>query len=109
MKQAIEYEARRQIEVMKGGGTIKQETRHTSDIRVAARRARRARSQTRKTIAISPDPDLLPLVFTAICDKIRASLPELPDARKNRFIKDYGLTPYDADSAASSIGSVLRR
>ena len=44
-----------------------------------------------------PDPDLLPLVLTQeYVDKIRAGLPELPDARKHRFIKDYGLSPYDA-------------
>jgi aspartyl-tRNA(Asn)/glutamyl-tRNA(Gln) amidotransferase subunit B len=44
-----------------------------------------------------PDPDLLPLIFTQdYVDRIRATLPELPDARKNRYIKEYGLSPYDA-------------
>lgn len=95
VKQAIEYEARRQIEVIEGGGTIKQETRHFDPGRGETRSSRS--KEDAQDYRYFPDPDLLPLVFTQeYVDKIRASLPELPDARKNRFIKDYGLTPYDA-------------
>jgi aspartyl-tRNA(Asn)/glutamyl-tRNA(Gln) amidotransferase subunit B len=95
VKQAIEYEARRQVEIIEGGGKIVQETRLYDPGRNETRSMRS--KEDAHDYRYFPDPDLLPLVFTqAYVDKIRASLPELPDARKNRFIKDYGLTPYDA-------------
>jgi aspartyl-tRNA(Asn)/glutamyl-tRNA(Gln) amidotransferase subunit B len=95
VRQAIEYEARRQVEIIEGGGKIVQETRRFEPGRgeTLSMRAKEDAHDYR----YFPDPDLLPLIFTQdYVDKIRASLPELPDARKNRFIKDYGLTPYDA-------------
>ncbi|MGQ0583260.1 MAG: Asp-tRNA(Asn)/Glu-tRNA(Gln) amidotransferase subunit GatB [Reyranella sp.] len=95
VKQAIEYEARRQVEIIEGGGKIVQETRLFDPGRGETRSMRS--KEDAHDYRYFPDPDLLPLVFTQeYVDKIRASLPELPDARKNRFVKDYGLTPYDA-------------
>ena len=95
VKQAIEYEARRQVEIIEGGGKIVQETRLFDPGRGETRSMRS--KEDAHDYRYFPDPDLLPLVFTQeYVDRIRASLPELPDARKNRFIKDYGLTPYDA-------------
>ena len=95
VKQAIEYEARRQVEIIEGGGKVAQETRLFDPGRGETRFMRS--KEDAHDYRYFPDPDLLPLVFTQeYVDKIRASLPELPDVRKNRFIKDYGLTPYDA-------------
>ncbi|TAJ42030.1 MAG: Asp-tRNA(Asn)/Glu-tRNA(Gln) amidotransferase subunit GatB [Reyranella sp.] len=95
VKQAIEYEARRQVEIIEGGGKIVQETRLFDPGRGETRSMRS--KEDAHDYRYFPDPDLLPLVFTqAYVDRIRASLPELPDARKARFIKEYGLTPYDA-------------
>ncbi|MDP2375888.1 Asp-tRNA(Asn)/Glu-tRNA(Gln) amidotransferase subunit GatB [Reyranella sp.] len=95
VKQAIEYEARRQVEIIEGGGKIVQETRLFDPGRGETRSMRS--KEDAHDYRYFPDPDLLPLVFTQdYVDKIRASLPELPDTRKNRFINDYGLTPYDA-------------
>src|SRR3954466_4766200 len=95
VKQAIEYEARRQVEIIEGGGKIVQETRLFDPGRGETRSMRS--KEDAHDYRYFPDPDLLPLIFTQdYVDKIRASLPELPDARKNRFINDYGLSPYDA-------------
>ncbi|MDI1284041.1 MAG: Asp-tRNA(Asn)/Glu-tRNA(Gln) amidotransferase subunit GatB [Reyranella sp.] len=95
VRQAIEYEARRQVEIIEGGGKIVQETRRFDPGR-GETQSMRAKEDAHD-YRYFPDPDLLPLIFTQeYVDKIRASLPELPDARKARFIKEYGLTPYDA-------------
>src|SRR5205085_8817704 len=95
VKQAIEYEARRQVEVIEGGGKIVQETR-LFDPGKGETRALRSKEDAHD-YRYFPDPDLLPLVLTQeFVDGIRKSLPELPDAKKNRFVADYKLTPYDA-------------
>ena len=95
VKQAIEYEARRQIEVIEGGGKIVQETRLFDPGRGETRSLRS--KEDAHDYRYFPDPDLLPLdLEQAFVDQIKASLPELPDAKKARFIKAYGLTPYDA-------------
>ncbi|GIK48689.1 MAG: Asp-tRNA(Asn)/Glu-tRNA(Gln) amidotransferase subunit GatB [Hyphomonadaceae bacterium] len=95
MQQAIEYEARRQIEILEGGGVIDQETR-LFDAGAGETRTMRSKEDAHD-YRYFPDPDLLPLVIEqAWIDEIRASLPELPDAKKKRFVSDYGLTPYDA-------------
>jgi aspartyl-tRNA(Asn)/glutamyl-tRNA(Gln) amidotransferase subunit B len=95
MQQAIEYEARRQIEILEGGGTIDQETR-LFDAGTGETRTMRSKEDAHD-YRYFPDPDLLPLVIEqAWIDEIKASLPELPDAKKKRFIEAYGLTPYDA-------------
>jgi len=93
--QAIEYEARRQVEVIEGGGTIEQETRLFDAARGTTRPMRS--KEHAHDYRYFPDPDLLPLVLTAEqVDRLRAGLPELPDAKKARFIRDYGLPAYDA-------------
>ena len=92
---AIDYEARRQIEILEGGGTIDQETR-LFDPRSGETRSMRSKEEAHD-YRYFPDPDLLPLEFQqAWVDEIAGSLPELPDDKKARFIADYGLTPYDA-------------
>ena len=95
MMQAIEYEARRQIEILEGGGVVDQETR-LFDAGAGETRTMRSKEEAHD-YRYFPDPDLLPLVIDEnwIAD-IKASLPELPDAKKKRFIEGYGLTPYDA-------------
>ena len=93
--QAIEHEARRQIEVIEDGGAIKQETRLFDSGR-GITRPMRSKEQAHD-YRYFPDPDLLPLVLDQkFVDEIRASLPELPDAKKARFILDLGLSPYNA-------------
>jgi aspartyl-tRNA(Asn)/glutamyl-tRNA(Gln) amidotransferase subunit B len=95
MMQAIEYEARRQIEILEDGGKIDQETR-LFDATSGVTRAMRSKEEAHD-YRYFPDPDLLPLVLDeAWIESIRASLPELPDAKKQRFIESYGLTAYDA-------------
>src|SRR6267143_1842661 len=90
---AIEHEARRQIEILEDGGRIDQETRLFDPGRGETRSMRS--KEEAHDYRYFPDPDLLPLILTQdYVEKIKASLPELPDARKNRFINDYGLSPY---------------
>ncbi|MHA7872672.1 MAG: Asp-tRNA(Asn)/Glu-tRNA(Gln) amidotransferase subunit GatB, partial [Hyphococcus sp.] len=94
-RQVIDYEARRQIEVLESGGTIDQETR-LFDPKTGETRTMRSKEDAHD-YRYFPDPDLLPLEFDqAWVEEIRASLPELPDAKKHRFMKDYGLSAYDA-------------
>ena len=82
VKQAIEYEARRQVEVIEGGGKIVQETRLFDPGRGETRSMRS--KEDAHDYRYFPDPDLLPLVLTQeFVDSIKASLPELPDARKD--------------------------
>jgi len=100
MMQAIEYEARRQIEILESGGTIDQETR-LFDAATGETRTMRSKEDAHD-YRYFPDPDLLPLVLDEKwIAEIKASLPELPDAKKKRFIESYGLTPYDARVLAS--------
>ncbi|MDE2467016.1 MAG: Asp-tRNA(Asn)/Glu-tRNA(Gln) amidotransferase subunit GatB [Alphaproteobacteria bacterium] len=93
--QAIEYEARRQVEILESGGSVHQETR-LFDSRAGETRSMRSKEEAHD-YRYFPDPDLLPLELDADWIKvIAASLPELPDEKKARFIKDYGLSAYDA-------------
>ncbi len=93
--QAIEYEARRQIDVIEGGGTIDQETR-LFDNKAGVTRSMRSKEDAHD-YRYFPDPDLLPLELDDdFIARIKASMPELPDVKKARFISDYGLSPYDA-------------
>ncbi|GLK69580.1 Asp-tRNA(Asn)/Glu-tRNA(Gln) amidotransferase subunit GatB [Hansschlegelia plantiphila] len=93
--QAIETEARRQIGVLEDGGAIDQETRLFDPVR-GETRAMRSKEEAHD-YRYFPDPDLLPLVVEqSEVDALAAALPELPDAKKARFIRDYGVTPYDA-------------
>ncbi len=93
--EAIEHEARRQIEIIEDGGSIDQETR-LFDPNKGETRSMRSKEEAHD-YRYFPDPDLLPLEFSqAYVDGLKASLPELPDQKKARFIADLGLSPYDA-------------
>jgi aspartyl-tRNA(Asn)/glutamyl-tRNA(Gln) amidotransferase subunit B len=93
--QAIEYEARRQIGIVEDGGTIVQETR-LFDPGKGETRSMRSKEEAHD-YRYFPDPDLLPLEFSQdFVDALAAHLPELPDEKKARFVRDYGVTPYDA-------------
>ena len=95
IQQAIEYEARRQIELIEDGLKIHQETR-LFDPNKGETRSMRSKEEAHD-YRYFPDPDLLPLELDpAWIREIEASLPELPDAKKARLIKDYGLSAYDA-------------
>jgi len=95
VQQAIEYESQRQVEVLEGGGTIKQETR-LWDTSKGETRSMRSKEEAHD-YRYFPDPDLLPMKLDAAwVEEIKRTLPELPDDKKARFIKDYGLKPYDA-------------
>ena len=92
---AIEHEARRQIEVLEDGGTIDQETRLYDPNRKQTRPMRT--KEEAHDYRYFPDPDLLPLELTAEeVAALKAELPELPDEKKARFMRDFGLSPYDA-------------
>jgi aspartyl-tRNA(Asn)/glutamyl-tRNA(Gln) amidotransferase subunit B len=92
---AVEYEARRQIDIIEGGGTIRQETR-LFDSKKGETRSMRSKEEAHD-YRYFPDPDLLPLEFDdAFVGRIKASLPELPDDKKERFMREYGLSLYDA-------------
>jgi aspartyl-tRNA(Asn)/glutamyl-tRNA(Gln) amidotransferase subunit B len=93
--QAIDYEARRQVEIIEDGGTIKQETRLFDSARGTTRTMRS--KEEAHDYRYFPDPDLLPLVIEqGFVDALKAGLPELPDAKEARFVADYKLSPYDA-------------
>ena len=94
--QAIEHEARRQIEIIEDGGTIEQETRLFDPIKCETRSMRT--KEEAHDYRYFPDPDLLPLEFDqAYVEALKAHLPELPDQKKSRFEREYGLSAYDAD------------
>jgi len=93
---AIEYEARRQVELIEAGGTVEQETR-LFDAERGETRSMRTKEEAHD-YRYFPDPDLLPLELDeAFIEQIRRTLPELPDAKKARFIADHGLSAYDAE------------
>jgi aspartyl-tRNA(Asn)/glutamyl-tRNA(Gln) amidotransferase subunit B len=92
---AIEYEARRQIEILEDGGKIDQETRLFDSVKGETRSMRS--KEEAHDYRYFPDPDLLPLELDpAWVKRIEESLPELPDAKKARFQTQYGLSAYDA-------------
>lgn len=96
MGQAIIFEARRQIGILEDGGKIDQETR-LFDARKGETRSMRSKEEAHD-YRYFPDPDLLPLELEASwIAGIKAGLPELPDEKQARFIKDYGLSAYDSD------------
>jgi aspartyl-tRNA(Asn)/glutamyl-tRNA(Gln) amidotransferase subunit B len=93
--QAIEVEARRQIDIIEDGGKIDQETR-LFDPGKGETRSMRSKEEAHD-YRYFPDPDLLPLEFEqAYVDDLKQHLPELPDEKRARFVKDYGLSVYDA-------------
>jgi len=95
INQAIQYEARRQVEILEDGGKIDQETR-LFDPGKGETRSMRSKEEA-QDYRYFPDPDLLPLELELDwIDEIRAGLPELPDDKRRRFMAEYGLSQYDA-------------
>ncbi|WP_291197311.1 Asp-tRNA(Asn)/Glu-tRNA(Gln) amidotransferase subunit GatB [Hyphomonas sp.] len=106
IQQAIEYEARRQIEIIEGGGKVDQETRLFDPVKGETRSMRS--KEDAHDYRYFPDPDLLPLELEqAWIEGIRKSLPELPDQKRARFEKDYGLSRYDAGVLTSDADKAL--
>ncbi len=101
MEEAIHLEVERQIDILEDGGSITQETRlYNGDTKTA--RSMRSKEEA-NDYRYFPCPDLLPVVIDdAYIDAIRATLPELPDAKVSRFIRDYDLTDYDANVLSAS-------
>lgn len=102
IQQAIEYESRRQIAILEDGGVVDQETR-LYDPGKGETRSMRSKEEAHD-YRYFPCPDLLPLEFEqAWVDEIKAGLPELPDAKKARFVADYGVTEYDASVLTADV------
>ncbi len=96
LREAIEYEGRRQVDVIEAGGAIEQETRLFDPDRGETRPMRT--KEDAHDYRYFPDPDLLPLELDeAFIEDIRASMPELPEARRERFVEQLGLSDYDAE------------
>ncbi|MFA5881741.1 MAG: Asp-tRNA(Asn)/Glu-tRNA(Gln) amidotransferase subunit GatB, partial [Eubacteriales bacterium] len=102
LQKALEYEVERQIEVLEDGGRVIQETRSWDEgkgITLSMRSKEEAHDYR-----YFPDPDLVPMVISREwVEAIRQTLPELPDARKIRYIRDYGLPEYDAEVITASM------
>jgi aspartyl-tRNA(Asn)/glutamyl-tRNA(Gln) amidotransferase subunit B len=102
IQQAIEYESRRQIAILEDGGKVMQETR-LYDPDKGETRSMRSKEEAHD-YRYFPDPDLLPLeIEQEWVDGIKASLPELPDEKKARFISEHGLTDYDASVLTAEV------
>ncbi|MBT4044369.1 MAG: Asp-tRNA(Asn)/Glu-tRNA(Gln) amidotransferase subunit GatB, partial [Rhodospirillaceae bacterium] len=100
MQQAIHYETSRQIDILEDGGSIDQETR-LFDSQTGTTRPMRSKEEAHD-YRYFPDPDLLPLEFSdEFVDGIRATLPELPDAKKKRYMAELGLSEHDAQVLVS--------
>jgi aspartyl-tRNA(Asn)/glutamyl-tRNA(Gln) amidotransferase subunit B len=101
LQRALEHEIERQIGVLEAGGKIAQETRLYN---VAAGRTESMRSKEfAHDYRYFPDPDLLPVrVDPVLREQVRSEMPELPEAKRNRFVSDYGITPYDAGLLAAT-------
>ena len=100
MQMAIIYEAQRQVELLESGKTIDQETR-LFDTKKNETRSMRSKEDAHD-YRYFPDPDLLPLSLdNELIEKIKKDLPELPDQKKERFIKDYSLSAYEANVLVS--------
>ena len=101
IEKAINYEVARQIEIIEGGGTIRQETR-LYDPDKGETRALRSKEEA-NDYRYFPDPDLLPVVFDdAFIESVRRSLPELPDQKAARYMEKFGLSAYDAGVLTAS-------
>jgi len=101
VERAINFEIERQIELIEDGGAVIQETRLFDPDRGETRSMRG--KEAANDYRYFPDPDLLPLEITpALIDEVREELPELPDARRSRFVTDYGLPDYDAGVVTAS-------
>ena len=103
IERAINYEVERQIALLESGGKVTQETRLYDPVKNETRTMRS--KEEANDYRYFPDPDLLPLVITEKqIEKIRQSLPELPQQKRQRFIEQYGLSNYDATIMVSSSG-----
>jgi aspartyl-tRNA(Asn)/glutamyl-tRNA(Gln) amidotransferase subunit B len=101
LQAAIDYEVRRQIELIEDGGTVVQETRLYDPVRDETRSMRS--KEEAMDYRYFPDPDLLPLeVSREWIDAVARELPELPGAMRERFVRDYGLPEYDAQTLTAS-------
>lgn len=101
VERAINYEVERQIALLEGGGTVVQETR-LYDPNKNETRSMRSKEEA-NDYRYFPDPDLLPLIITEeMINEVQASLPELPNQKRLRFIEQYALSPYDADVLVST-------
>ncbi|WP_418791728.1 Asp-tRNA(Asn)/Glu-tRNA(Gln) amidotransferase subunit GatB [Phosphitispora sp. TUW77] len=101
LQKALEYEAERQIEVLEDGGRVIQETR-TWDEAKGITFSMRSKEEAHD-YRYFPDPDLVPIIISQQwIEEIRQTIPELPDARKERYISDYGLPRYDAEVITAS-------
>jgi aspartyl-tRNA(Asn)/glutamyl-tRNA(Gln) amidotransferase subunit B len=101
VERAINYEIERQIDVVEGGGKVVQETRLYDPDRGETRPMRS--KEEANDYRYFPDPDLLPLAIAdAVIEAVRATLPELPDEKAARFVRDFGLSDYDAGVLTSS-------
>jgi aspartyl-tRNA(Asn)/glutamyl-tRNA(Gln) amidotransferase subunit B len=101
LERAIEYEVRRQVELIEDGGAVVQETRLYDAERDETRSMRS--KEDAMDYRYFPDPDLLPLAITpAWIDEVKRTLPELPGAMRERFVSDYGLPEVDAQALTSS-------
>lgn len=104
--QAIAFEVNRQIDLIESGGAVIQETR-LYDAGVGETRSMRGKEDA-QDYRYFPDPDLLPIrLYQSYVDDIRAHLPELPDQKQARFIKEYGVTPYDAAVLVADVDTPL--
>ena len=100
--QVIEYEANRQVDVLESGGTVDQETR-LFDVATGTTRTMRSKEDAHD-YRYFPDPDLLPLELEdSFLEECRASLPELPDAKRARYEGELGLTPYNARELTAEV------
>ncbi len=103
IKQAIEYEVERQIDLIEGGGKVIQETR-LFDSNTGMTQSMRGKEEAHD-YRYFPDPDLVPLVIgQEWIEQVRATLPELPDAKRARFVEELGLSAYDAEVLAADRG-----
>lgn len=94
--QAIEYESKRQVEVLEEGGRIVQETRKFDSVKGITKTMRS--KETAIDYRYFYDPDLIPLrLDDELIERLRKEMPELPAAKRERFIRDFGVTPYDAE------------
>jgi aspartyl-tRNA(Asn)/glutamyl-tRNA(Gln) amidotransferase subunit B len=95
LMRAIEFESHRQVEILEAGGSIQQQTRLFDSEKMETRAMRS--KENAHDYRYFPDPDLLPLKISAkLVEDIKATMPELPDAKKARYMADYGLSRYDA-------------
>ncbi len=101
LEKAIDYEARRQMEILEDGGTIRQETRLYDSDKNETRTMRS--KEDAQDYRYFPDPDLLPLEISADwIERVRAMLPQLPEAKRSSYVAEYGLSAYDAGALTAT-------